>query len=136
MNTLIHRIFPLGIRLQLMLCYTAVFAALLLFVGAIFYQYLEHSLEASLDTTLQIRAQQIAGGIVFRGGTITIRAVAGGLPGFDANPHDQQLSQVYATFGVLVRLLDAHGQLVHETPAFRALPVPQVSVTQPLQGTP
>jgi heavy metal sensor kinase len=35
-----------------------------------------------------------------------------------------------------VRLLDAHGQLVHETPAFRALPVPQVSVTQPLQGTP
>ena len=61
MNTLIHRLFPLGIRLQLMLWYTAVFAALLLFVGAVFYQYLEHTLEASLDTTLHIRAQQIAG---------------------------------------------------------------------------
>jgi hypothetical protein len=34
----------LGIRLQLMLWYTAVFAALLLFTGAFFYQHLEHSL--------------------------------------------------------------------------------------------
>ena len=86
MNTLIHRIFPLGIRLQLMLWYTAVFAALLLFAGAISYQYLEQSLEASLDTTLQIRAQQIAGGIVLTGGMITIRDVTGELPGFDAHP--------------------------------------------------
>ena len=136
MNTLIHRIFPLGIRLQLMLWYTAVFAALLLFAGAISYQYLEHSLEASLDTTLQIRAQQIAGGIVLAGGTITIRDVTGELPGFDANPHDQQLSHVDVNFGVLVRLLDAHGTLLHETPAFRAMRVPMASVTQPLQGTP
>src|SRR5260370_28313005 len=86
MNTLIHRLWPLGIRFQLMLCYTAVFAALLLFVGAIFYQYLEHSLEASLDSTLQIRAQQIAGGIVFRGSTITIRDVAGGTASVAAPP--------------------------------------------------
>src|SRR2546421_2036709 len=86
MNTLIHRMLPLGIRLQLMLWYTAVFAALLLFVGAVFYQYLEHTLEASLDTTLHIRAQQIAGGIVFRGGTITIRDVAGRLRRFAPPP--------------------------------------------------
>ena len=136
MNTLIHRIFPLGIRLQLMLWYTAVFAALLLFAGAISYQYLERSLEASLDSTLQIRTQQIAGGIVLTGGTITIRDVTGELPGFDANPHDQQLSHVDANFGVLVRLLDAHGTLLHETPAFRAMRIPRESVTQPLQGTP
>ncbi len=44
MNALIHRLYPLGIRLQLMLWYTAVFAALLLFTGAFFYQHLEHSL--------------------------------------------------------------------------------------------
>ncbi len=37
MKALIHRI---GIRLQLMLWYTAVFAALLLFTGAFFYQHL------------------------------------------------------------------------------------------------
>ncbi len=136
MNAMLHRMFPLGIRLQLMLWYTAVFAALLLFAGAISYQYLEHSLEASLDSTLQIRTQQIAGGIVLRGGTITIRDVTGELPGFDANPNDQQLSHVDVNYGALVRLLDAHGQLVHETPAFRALPVPTASVTQPLHGTP
>ena len=67
MNTLIHRMLPLGIRLQLMLWYTAVFAVLLLFAGAISYKYLERSLEASVDTTLQIRTQQIAGGIVLTG---------------------------------------------------------------------
>ncbi len=136
MNALIHRLYPLGIRLQLMLWYTAVFAALLLFTGAFFYQHLEHSLEASLDTTLEIRAQQIAGGIAQSGGTITVRDVTGDLPGFDANPNDQRLSPVDVNNGVLVRLLDAHGTLLHETPAFRALRVPAESVTQPLQGTP
>ena len=136
MNALIHRIWPLGIRLQLMLCYTAVFAALLLFTGAFFYQHLERSLEASLDSTLQVRAQQIAGGIAWSGGTITVRDVTGGLPGFDTNPHDQRLSAVDVNHGVLVRLLDAHGTLVHQTPAFGALRVPAESVTQPLRGTP
>ncbi len=136
MNALIPRIFPLGIRLQLMLWYTAVFAALLLFTGAFFYQHLEHSLEASLDSTLQVRAQQIAGGIAWSGGTITVRDVTGDLPGFDANPNDQRLSPVDVNNGVLVRLLDAHGTLLHQTPAFRAMRVPAESITQPLQGTP
>ncbi len=133
MKAFIHRI---GIRLQLMLWYTAVFAALLLFTGAFFYQHLEHSLEASLDTTLAIRAQQIAGGITWSGGTITIRDVTGDLPGFDANPNEQRLSPVDVNNGALVRLLDAHGQLLHQTPAFRALRVPAESITQPLQSTP
>jgi len=135
MNTLIHRMLPLGVRLQLMLWYTAIFAALLLFTGAFFYQHLEHSLEASLDTTLEVRAQQIAGGITLVGGMITVRDVTGDLPGFDANPSDQRLSPVDVNNGALVRLLDARGQLVHETPAFRALRVPAESVTQPRQGT-
>ena len=136
MNAIFRHLWPLGIRLQLMLWYTAVFAALLLFVGAIFYQHLEHSLEASLDTTLEIRAQQIAGGIVISNGTITIRNVTGDLPGFDIDPKDQQLQHVDVNYGVLVRLLDARSELVHQTPAFRALRVPKESVTQPLQGSP
>ncbi len=93
-------------------------------------------MEASLDTTLEIRAQQIAGGITWSGGTITICDVMGGLPGFDANPNDQRLSPVDVNNGALVRLLDAHGQLLHQTPAFRALRVPAESITQPLQSTP
>src|SRR5258706_10912414 len=136
MNALTHRMLRLGIRLQLMLWYTAVFAALLLFTGAFFYQHLEQSLEASLDTTLQVRAQQIAGGFVINGGTISVRDVPGGLTGFHANPNDQQVQLVDVNYGVLVRLLDAHGTLWHQTPAFRALRVPPESITQPLQGTP
>jgi len=136
MNALIPRLWPLGIRLQLMLWYTGVFAALLLFTGAFFYQHLEHSLEASLDTTLEIRAQQIAGGITLVGGTITVRDVTGDLPGFDANPNDQHPSPVDVNNGALVRLLDAHGRLLHQTPAFGALRVPAESITHPLQSTP
>lgn len=136
MNALLPRIFPLGIRLQLMLWYTIVFAALLLFTGTLFYLHLEHSLEANLDTTLEVRAQEIAGGITLVGGTISVRDVTGDLPGFDANPSDQRLTPVDVDDEVLVRLLNARGLLVHETPAFRALRVPPESVTQPLQGTP
>src|SRR5260370_2624850 len=106
MNAFIHRLYPLGIRLQLMLWYTAVFAALLLFTGAFFYQHLEHSLEASLDTTLEIRAQQIAGRITLVGGTITVRDVTRDLPGVDAHPNDQHPSPVDVNNGALVRLLD------------------------------
>ena len=40
----IRRLWPLGIRLQLTLWYTAVSAALLLFTGTLFYQHLEKSL--------------------------------------------------------------------------------------------
>src|SRR5260370_7758317 len=88
MNTLIHRMLPLGVRLQLMLWYTAIFAALLLFTGAFFYQHLEHSLEASLDTTLEIRAQQIAGGIAQSDGTITVRDLTADRPAFAPTPND------------------------------------------------
>jgi hypothetical protein len=62
MLTHLHRFFPPGIRLQLAFWYTIAFAVLLLVTGEVFYRYLESSLEASVDTDLQIRAQQIAGG--------------------------------------------------------------------------
>jgi heavy metal sensor kinase len=136
MKAITRRLWPPGIRLQLMLWYTLVFATLLLCTGAIFYKYLEHSLEASLDTTLQIRTQQIAGGITLTNGKVTILDVTGELPGFDTDPDDQHLSHVDVNYGVLVRVLDAHGVTLHETPAFHALLVPGASVTQPLQGIP
>lgn len=136
MNALIHRLWPLGVRLQVTLWYTAIFATLLVGTGAFFYQHLEHSLEASLDSTLQVRAQQIASDITLVGGTITLRNGTGDLSGFDANPTDQRLSVVDVDNGVLVRLLDAHGQLVHQTPAFRVLRIPPASVEEPLHGTP
>jgi heavy metal sensor kinase len=132
----IRRLWPLGIRLQLTLWYTTVFAALLLFTGTIFYQHLEQSLEASLDTTLQLRAQQLAGEVVISGNTITLSDRTGNLPGFETPGNEQRVEHVDVNNGMLVRLLDAHGKVVQQTGAFRALYPPQASVTQPLHGTP
>lgn len=136
MTTLLRRLVPPGIRIQLMLAYTATFAALLLFTGTLFYQYLEYSLEASLDTALAVRAQQIAGSLVFRGSTVTGSTVTANLPGFDEAASAQPLPPVDVNSGALVRLLDAHGWLLRETPAFRTLRVPAASITQPLAGIP
>ena len=59
----IHTLWPLGIRLQLMLCYSAVFAALMLLSAALLYTRLQATLASSLDTALQLQAQQVAGDI-------------------------------------------------------------------------
>jgi two-component system OmpR family sensor kinase len=134
--TRLRRSVPFNLRLQLAAWYTIAFAVLLLLTGAVFYQYLESSLEASVDTDLQVRAQQIAGGLVFHQGTLTLYDVTVSLPGFGTTPLGTGASPADVNKGALVRLLDAHGRLLGETPAFRALRVPGSSVTQPLQGTP
>ena len=136
MSTLLRRVFPPSIRLQLMTWYTTVFAVLLLVTGAFFYQHLESALEASVDSTLQIRAQQIASELVVINGTLTLHDLT-------VNPSDPSpqspspsLPRGNVDYGELVRLLDAHGKLLSETPAFSALQVPEASLTQPLQGNP
>jgi heavy metal sensor kinase len=132
----LRRSVPFSLRLQLAAWYTIAFAVLLLLTGAVFYQYLERSLEASVDTDLQIRGQQIAGGLVVHNGTLNMSDLTAALPGFGIAPQAQGARLSDVNQGVLVRLLDAHGVLLGETPAFRALRVPGASVTQPLQGTP
>lgn len=136
MRTLLRRHWPPGIRWQLMAWYTSVFALLLLFTGALFYQHLETSLEASVDATLQIRAQQIASELVVTHGTITLHDLTVTPSGETLGSQAQWLGRDNVDYGELVRLLDAQGHLLSETPAFRAVSVPQTSVTQPLQGTP
>jgi len=122
--TTVRRSVPFSLRLQLAAWYTIAFAALLLLTGAVFYQYLEHSLEASVDTDLQLRAQQLAGGLVLRNGTLTLRDVTAALPGSGTATQGLGASSADVNQGALVRLLDAHGTLLGETPAFRALRVP------------
>src|ERR1700730_17385459 len=80
--TTLRRTVPFSLRLQLASWYTIAFAVLLLLTGAVFYQYLERSLEASVDTDLQIRAQQIAGGLVLHNGILTLSDLTAALPGF------------------------------------------------------
>jgi heavy metal sensor kinase len=137
MNTLFSRMWPLGVRLQLMFWYTAVFAVLIFFSDTILYTQLQASLLGNLDTTLQQQAEQISNGITTNdGGKITIQDVTGDLPELGTNTVDQQGNHADVNFGSLVRILDARGHLLRETAASTSLQIPSVSVTQALQGTP
>lgn len=132
-----RRIAPLGIRQQLMLWYSAVFAVLLLLSAALFYARFQATLASSLDTALQLQAQQIAGDITPNiDGTLTIQDATIELPGFDPRDHLQHLPPADVNLGMLARVLTADGQPFRTTPAFRTLVVPAESVTQPLHGQP
>ncbi|GHO99355.1 two-component sensor histidine kinase [Reticulibacter mediterranei] len=134
--TMLYRKISLSLRWQMVVWYTAAFTVLLVLTGAVFYQYLEHSLEAGVDTDLQLRAQQIAAGAVISHGTVSLHNVTGDLPGFGTPPSSSPIQSVDVNAGALVRLLDAQGHLIAQTPAFRTLSVPAESITQPQAGTP
>lgn len=129
-----------GVRAQLTLWYTAIFALLLLIAGSLLYLHLRDSLAASLDSVLQLRSQQIAGYISMHNNQIVLDDVVADLPGFGPGSNGdssvQSNSQADVNFDTLVRLLDPQGRVLHATPAFKKLPMPQVSITQPLLGTP
>lgn len=133
-------VWPPGVRLQLTLWYTVVFAILLVLSDAILYTQLQTSLLESLDTALRTQATEIASGLsVDGGGSISIQDVTGDLPdistGNATGTDQQQGSHVDITFSALVRILDMHGQPLRTTPAFRTLILPTTSVTQPSHGT-
>src|ERR1700730_16522508 len=136
MKTPFLRLWPPGIRLQLMLWYTSVFVVLLFCSDAILYSQLQTSLTTSLDTELQHQTQQIASGISNQNGMITVQDVTGDLPESNSKRPVPQGSPGDVTFGTLIRILDAQGRVVRISPAFRALVVPAASFTQPLHGTP
>lgn len=129
------RLWPPGIRLQLMFWYTLVFAVLLFCSDAILYTQLQNSLTTSLDTALQLQAEHIASGISNDGSTITIRDVTGDLPEANAQAPDPTDSHLDVTFGTLIRILDIQGKTLRISPAFHTLIVPDVSLSQPLHGT-
>ena len=143
-----------GIRVQLTLWYTAIFALLILLFSLIFYTTLQAFLASGVDSALRLRAQQIAGGVASESGKIVIQDVTGELPGLDAtptpgeqgtsttetnqtgSPNDtgQQGARSDVNIGTLVRMLDVKGQTAYISPAFRALTLPLESFTQPLHG--
>jgi two-component system, OmpR family, sensor kinase len=141
-----------GIRIQLTLLYTAIFALLIVLFSLMLYMTLQTLLTSSLDSALQLRAQQIAGGISSDGGKIIIQDVTGELPGIDATATSVEAGGSNAVvasnssgshnvasdvnIGVLVRILNQKGQVAYISPAFRALTPPAASVTQPLRGSP
>lgn len=131
MNYLRH-CWPLHIRMQLLCWYTMIFVVVLLIAGAVSYHYFENALEASLDTSLQVQAEQIAEELVPGKDSITIYDAIGILSSLDtSHPLPQSVDINYSP---LVRLLDAHGSILRETPASKNLVIPPQSVTLGLQG--
>lgn len=153
--------FPPGLRMQLTLCYTLVSAVLLLVFGVTLYTSLQQSLASSFDTTLRMRAQQVAEGITIDNGRLLARNILHELPELDAtaaltiDPFEEQMQDdddldgksepVLApsntappTFdkSILIRVLDAQKRLVYYTPAFDGLVLPDQSFDEPLHGRP
>jgi len=129
-----------GVRIQLTLWYTTTYALLLLLAGVLLSLHLRDSLAASLDAALQLRSQQLASYISVQHNQIVLDDVVSDLPGFgpdnDGDGSQQDSTRADVNFDALVRLLDLQGHVLHATPAFGKLPVPQASITQPLLGTP
>jgi heavy metal sensor kinase len=139
--------------MQLALWYTAVFAALLVLFGLIFYAGLSAALASSFDATLASRTTQIAAGISEHQGTITLVDVTGQLPGLSSGPHDIDDSSAQsdptpdaddgvraalptpsAATGTLVRILNVQGQPLYSSPAFTSLVVPSSSISEAQRG--
>ncbi len=148
------RLHPLGIRAQLTLLYTAIFATLFLLVAGVYYLYLNNTLQADFDATLATRTAQIASGISYENGALSIQDVTGELPanastgasdsssnssnatnGGGTTGGGQSGPQTDVNFGTLVRILDPQGKVVYVSQGFRALSVPQASVRGALHGS-
>src|SRR5258708_10392975 len=151
MISLLRRVWPPSIRVQLTLWFILVFTVLMLLFGAVFYLNLRKSLQTSFDTSLELRTQQIAAGINEGNGTITIQDVTGALPGLvdpdstnvkgiplpsplPTNTLNQRETHADVDLGALVRILNASGEAVYVTPAFLALNIPSITMAGPLHG--
>src|ERR1019366_8134966 len=137
---------------QLTLWYTLVSAVLIVIFGVAFYTSSDQLLAKSFDTTLQLRAQQVAEGITVRDGKMTIDDVVNELPELDANsaiidtagsddtspgPYSandkstiSDLNVPYPDRSIMVRIFDAHGKLIYSTATFNKIPVPVESIQQ------
>lgn len=153
---------PPGIRTQLALWYTSISALLLLLFGITFYWALQASLAASLDTTLQMRTQQIAEGVDEQQGKLTVGDIVNELPEMNATaalidasdddtsnavsarstPHTdtdgdssgQRSTQTTASSSLYIRILDRNQHIIYSTTSFDTLRVPLAGFTQPLKG--
>ncbi|MBV9232281.1 MAG: HAMP domain-containing protein, partial [Chloroflexi bacterium] len=154
---ILRKLAPPGIRLQLTLWYSIVSAALMLVFGIALYTSLLQLLASSFDTSLQMRAQQIAEGIAVNKGNVVIEDIVGQLPELDATAAivdpsyntDQPLNPTPTDQGggvatpasdtprnAWIRVLDKYGKTIYTTSAFNLLSPPPESITNPLKGIP
>jgi two-component system OmpR family sensor kinase len=146
-----HRLhYKPGIRIQLAILYSAVFAALLLFAGTIFVFNMNQTLLSSIDANLQLRSVQIASDVHLQDNTITLRDNTGVLSGLINNGEIAGLTREGTDtrtenfnykdpasdidLDAIVRILGPGRETAYITPAFRGLALPQASIDQPLHG--
>jgi two-component system OmpR family sensor kinase len=131
----LRHLWPPGIRMQLTIWYTLVFALLLLCSDILLYTQLQTSLLNNLDKALSLQAKQIATNINSDGGIVTIQDIGGQPEGTGNTPssNNQQGSHIDIMFSTLVRVLDLHGHVVSATPSFHMLLVPAISMTETLR---
>jgi heavy metal sensor kinase len=137
MKLRMERIWPLGIRLQLILWYTSVFTVILLIAGMILYVQLQNALSDSFDPTLQTQAQMISEDIIDdireAGGRITIQKEAANVPDFNIDTNNK-LTRYKSSFGPMIGLFDAQGIPVRETVTFKDLSIPSPSILSSMRG--
>ncbi|HTI15747.1 MAG TPA: ATP-binding protein [Dictyobacter sp.] len=132
MRRLLPLTWPPGVRIQVALWYTVVFALILMLSDVIFFLQLRESMIDNMDSMLQIRAQQIASGISDINGKITVQNIL-----YDTSPDakTKHLEQaVDENFGSLIRILTPQGKVLQISPTFQTLVVPKSTITQPLKG--
>jgi two-component system, OmpR family, sensor kinase len=153
----LQRFFRPGIRIQMTLWYTLVSTVLIVIFGIVFYTFSQRLLASSFDTTLQLRAQQVAEGVTVHNGKITVDDVVNELPELDAssalidvsggdnlpdsnNPGGgdsaSNLNVPYPDRSIIVRILDARSNVIYSTSTFNKLSLSSDSIKQPLRGMP
>jgi two-component system, OmpR family, sensor kinase len=134
MNILRFRLPPLGVRLQLTLWYTAVFAVLILGAGLLVYGHLEDTLKNDLSSTLDIQMQQVIPSCTYWHGQVSFHEGDSdgdydSLPSFIQTDHNTQQNIEEQT---LFRLVNMNGSVVDESPSLHGVAIPAVSVTEPV----
>ncbi len=130
----LRRIWPPGIRLQLMLWYTCIFMIILLLCGIFLYLRLQAELIKTYDEPLKVRTEQLIADITGDDGNIDQQDIAQEMLLLEPGGIKNNARNADVNFGALVRILDARGRTFAITPAFHELQIPSISVTQPLHG--
>ena len=138
-----------GIRVQLTVWYTLVSAVLILIFGVTLYTALQTMLISSFDTTLQMRAQQVAEGVSINHNVVSVSDIVSELPELNAtaallDPEDVNNGKdsngdsvnAYVNRNIIVRVFDTHGKTLFCYPTSCNITPSRTSISQPLQGKP
>ncbi|GCE46894.1 heavy metal sensor kinase [Thermosporothrix hazakensis] len=149
-----RRLTPPGIRLQLTLWYSVVSATLIFLCALAFYAAFERYLFVNLDTTLHLRAQQIAEGMATGSdGRLRVVRIISEEPELDASAvivgnclnHTEASSDCVNRLNdttarsqesIYVRILDRSRSIIYSTANLKDVQLPLESLDRPEQGQP